>query len=80
MLQVGDQLGDTDSSAFALALAKKLRENKWDDGKKKESAQICLQSLTSNVKSLVFQQVGRGCEVIHDIIGSWPLAMQHVRF
>lgn len=62
-----------------MALATKLQSNQWDDRKKRESAQAAFLTLNSNVKGMVLRQLGRSDQIIQDVTGKWPVAMQLVR-
>lgn len=78
-LQIGDQLGDTDSEAWANAMARKLIATKWSDDTESEPMQILILSLNSNLQGLVFRQLGKGEDIMAAVISKWPLAMQQVR-
>ena len=76
LLQVGDQMGDKHSGAFARAVANKLRTCTWTD--KQELESMFIVSLNSNLKGLIFKHLAAYEGMIRDVARSWPLTMQLV--
>ena len=82
VLQIGDQLGDNQSSAFAEQMATKLREANWQDTDECDTLQALFLSLNSNLRGVVVQQVLRDYSRFCAVAAAehWPRAMQLVCF
>lgn len=75
-LQVAHKLHDTEAAGMATALALKLSRTDWNSEQDKDSMQAIFLTLGLPLQQEVLQHVG--C-YLHEVIFTWPLAMQHVR-
>lgn len=73
VVQVGHKLRDTEAVGMVSALANRLTN--WTYGVDGESKQAIFFSLGLHLQQEVLQHVG--CH-LHEVIFTWPLAMQHV--
>lgn len=79
-MQIGDLLGDKQSSSFASEIANKLTQPFWLHEQEGTSLQAIFVSLNSNLKALVFQHLRQNSNIACIVAESWPADMQQVCF
>lgn len=80
ILQIGDQLGDQESSAFAKVMSEKLEEADWSDPEQAALLQSHILSMNSNLQAQVLLANTNSGHSFWTSFEQWPMALQHVRF